>query len=339
MENLNNLWKKGKNFLGTTYPIIAGAMTWISDSHFVASVSKAGIFGCLATGNMEPELLDKEIKSIRKLSDNPFAINLITIAPNYKNLLEVATRNQVSFIVFAGSFPRQREIRIAKDSGAKTMSFASTESIAKRLIDMGVDALILEGSEAGGHVGHVSLGILLQQVLFQIDKVPIFVAGGIATGQYMTHLLLMGAAGIQLGTFLVLTEECRTHPRFKAAFVRARARDAVTTPQIGSELRVVAVRTLRNQALHEFSELQMKLIQKRKNQEITQSEAQYQVEHFWIGALRRAVKDGDIEKGSLMAGQSVGLVNEIRPLKQALQQLINDGENELNRIQVRLQKT
>ncbi len=176
MENLNNLWKKGKNFLGTTYPIIAGAMTWISDSHFVASVSKAGIFGCLATGNMEPELLDKEIKSIRKLSDNPFAINLITIAPNYKNLLEVATRNQVPFIVFAGSFPRQREIRIAKDSGAKTMSFASTESIAKRLIDMGVDALILEGSEAGGHVGHVSLGILLQQVLFQIDKVPILVA-------------------------------------------------------------------------------------------------------------------------------------------------------------------
>ncbi|MCJ7582648.1 MAG: nitronate monooxygenase, partial [Candidatus Aminicenantes bacterium] len=195
MDYLENIWRKGKDFLGVKTPIIAGAMTWISDSRFVADVSNAGAFGCLAAGNMDPSMLDEEIKKTQEYTKNPFAVNLITIAPNYKDHLEVAAENGVPFIVFAGSFPRQPEIKKAKSSGARVLSFASTESMAKRLIDMGVDALILEGSEAGGHVGHVSLGILLQQVLFKVNEVPIFVAGGIASGKYIAHLLLMGAAG------------------------------------------------------------------------------------------------------------------------------------------------
>ena len=194
MIELDALWKTGKDFLGTRYPIIAGAMTWISDSHFTAAVSEAGAFGSLAAGNMPPELLHEEIQRVRQATDKPFAVNLITIAPNYKEHLRVAAENKVPFIVFAGSFPRRPEIRAAKESGARVMSFASTESIARHLIDNGVDALILEGSEAGGHVGHVSLGILLQQVLFRVKDVPIFTAGGIATGAYIAHLLLMGAA-------------------------------------------------------------------------------------------------------------------------------------------------
>jgi len=163
MTTLDPLWQRGKNFLGVSYPIIAGAMTWISDSHFVSAVCNEGALGCLAAGNMEPSLLDAEIKKTMELTDKPFAVNLITIAPFYKKHLEVATKNRVPFIVFAGSYPRKPEIKLAKESGAKVLSFASTESLAKRLIDMGIDALILEGSEAGGHVGHVSLGILLQQ--------------------------------------------------------------------------------------------------------------------------------------------------------------------------------
>lgn len=338
MLDLESLWQKGKEFLGVSYPIIAGAMTWISDSHFVSSISNEGAFGCLAAGNMEPELLDSEIKKTKELTANPFAVNLITIAPHYKEHLKVALRNDVHFIVFAGSFPRQPEITMAKENGAKVMSFASTESIANRLIDMGVDALILEGSEAGGHVGHVSLGILLQQVLFQIEGVPIFVAGGIATGAFIAHLLLMGAAGVQLGTFFVTTDECKAHPKFKDAFVRAKARAAITTPQIGSELRVVSVRALRNRGLDDFAQLQIDLLQKRKEEEISHSEAQYQVENFWMGALRRAVQEGDIEFGSLMAGQSVGLVNEIRSLKEALAYLIKGAEEELIQIKRKLAK-
>jgi enoyl-[acyl-carrier protein] reductase II len=332
MTKLDPLWTKGKEFLGVELPIIAGAMTWISDSHFVSAVSNEGAFGCLAAGNMEPSLLEAEIKRVQELTDNPFAVNLITIAPNYKKHLAIAARNSVPFIVFAGSFPRQPEIRLAKESGAKVMSFASTGSIARRLIDMGVDALILEGSEAGGHVGHVSLGILLQQVLFKIEEVPIFVAGGIATGTFILHLLLMGAAGVQLGTLFVLTEECRAHPKFKQAFMRARARDAVATPQIGSELRVVAVRALRNKGMDEFSDLQIKLLQQRKKGELSPEEAQYLVENFWVGALRRAVLEGDVESGSLMAGQSVGLVNQVLPLRQAINKLIAEAEEALEKI-------
>ena len=336
MIAFESLWKIGKKFLGTSYPIIAGAMTWISDSLFVSSVCNEGAFGCLAAGNMKPSSLDAEIKRIQELTDKPFAVNLITIAPYYKEHLKVVTNNKVPFIVFAGSFPRQPEIRMAKDSGAKVLSFASTESIAKRLVDMGIDALILEGSEAGGHVGHVSLGILCQQILFKIDEVPIFVAGGIATGSFITHLLLMGAAGVQLGTFFVLTEECRAHLKFKEAFIRAKARDAVATPQIGSELKVVSVRALRNKGLDTFAALQIDLVQKRKKKEISHADAQYQVEKFWMGALRCAVQEGDVEFGSLMAGQSVGLVNQIRPLKDALAYLIKDAEEEFNKVKEKL---
>ncbi|RLE04943.1 MAG: hypothetical protein DRI99_03135, partial [Candidatus Aminicenantes bacterium] len=239
---------------------------------------------------------------------------------------------QVPYIIFAGSYPRGPEIKLAKESGARVLSFASTETLARRLIDMGIDALILEGSEAGGHVGHVSLIVLLQQVLFQVQDVPIFVAGGIASGRLIPYFLLMGAAGVQMGTYFVMTEECEAHPRFKEAFIRARARDAVATPQIGSELRVVAVRALRNKGLDKFAELQIELIQKRRRREISHEEAQYQVENFWVGALRRAVQEGDVDYGSLMAGQSVGLVNQVRPLKAALAHLVKEAEEEWQRL-------
>jgi enoyl-[acyl-carrier protein] reductase II len=338
MSELDNLWKKGKDFLGVRFPILAGAMTWISDSRFVSKVSNEGAFGCLAAGNMEPAKLDDEIKKTKALTQNPFAVNLITIAPHYKEHLRTAADNGVPFIIFAGSFPRHPEIKIAKESGAIVLSFASTESMAKRQIDMGVDALILEGSEAGGHVGHVSLGILLQQVLFKIDEVPIFVAGGIATGKFMAYLLLMGASGVQLGTYFVLTEECRAHPDFKKALIRAKARNAVATPQIGSELRVVAVRALKNKGHDQFSELQMNLLQKQRKFEMTPGEAQYEVEKYWMGALRRAVQDGDVDYGSVMAGQSVGLVNKELPLKDALASLIGEAEQELKIIRQKCKK-
>ncbi len=325
MEQLNRLWKKGQDFLGVKYPIMAGAMTWISNANFVSAVCNTGGFGCLAAGNMPPELLSAEIDRTFELTDKPFAVNLITISPNYHEHLKLTIKKKVPFIIFAGSFPKASEIKMARESGAKVLAFASNDSIARRMIDSGIDALILEGSEAGGHIGHVSLIILLQQVLLKMDEVPIFVAGGIATGQLMAHLLLAGAAGVQMGTRFILTEECEVHPKFREAFRRARARDAIATPAIGSELNVVAVRALRNKGMSIFSDLQMDLIIKNRAGEITKKDAQYEVENFWMGALRNAVQDGDVETGSVMAGQSVGLVNKIQNLKELYDEMIGEA--------------
>jgi len=332
MKLLNKLWDRGQEFLGVEYPIMAGAMTWISNHKLVSAVCNNGGFGCLAAGNMPPELLEQEIEKTYAATDKPFATNLITIAPNYKEHLKIAVAKKVPFIIFAGSFPRGSEIKMAKENGAKVLAFASNESIAKRMIDSGVDGLMLEGMEAGGHIGHVSLVILLQQVLFTIKDFPVFVAGGIGTGKLMAHLLLMGAYGVQMGTRFVATTECEVHPQFKEAFLKARARDAVATPAVGSELNVVAVRAIKNKGMNEFSNLQMKLIQRNRNGEITKKDAQYEVENFWVGALRKAVQDGDLEYGSLMAGQSVGLIKKQQTIKELFDEIINEAEDELQRI-------
>ncbi len=318
-------WQRGQEFLGVRYPLIAGAMTWISDSSLVRAVSEAGAFAMLAAGNLPVETLTREVAVLKKARAH-FGVNLITIAPHYLSQLQALVRLQVPYIVFAGSFPRREEVRLAKESGAQVLCFASTDSIAERMIDYGADALILEGSESGGHIGHVTTIVLIQQVLFRFDNVPIFVAGGIATGRMIAHLLLMGAAGVQLGTIFAMSEESPAHPAFKERFRRARAREAFATPQYDSALPVVAVRALKNKGTDEFAKLQLDLILKLRRGEIGRQEAQYQVENFWVGALRRAVQEGDVEYGSLMAGQSVGLVSESKPVRQIVEELVREAE-------------
>ncbi len=311
-----------------TYPIISGAMTWISDSRLVNAVSAAGGMGVLAGGAMPTDLFKNEIAELKKANAN-YAVNLITIAPMYQEHLNIAADMAVPFIVFAGSFPRKGEVSAAKESGARVLCFASTRSIAQRMIDYGADALILEGSEAGGHIGHVSTMVLIQQVLFNFPDIPIFVAGGIATGKMIAHLFLMGAAGVQMGTIFAMSEESCAHPRFKQRFKKARSREAFATPQYDSALPVVAVRALKNKGSNEFGKLQLELLSKLKNNEISRLEAQYEVEKYWAGALRRAVQEGDIDYGSLMAGQSVGLVNEIKSVKKIIQDLLTEADKEI----------
>ena len=318
-------WQRGRDFLKVEYPLIAGAMTWISTSGLVRAVADAGAFGVLAAGNMPAEVLEQEVRTLQKNPCN-FAVNLITIAPNYLAHLEKVASWRVPYIVFAGSFPRQEEVRVAKESGAKVLCFASNDSIAERMIAYGADALILEGSEAGGHIGHVSTIVLIQQVLFHYPQLPVFVAGGIATGRMIAHLLLMGAAGVQMGTIFAMAEESPAHPAFKERFRKARAREAFATPQYSSSLPVVAVRALKNKGSEEFGRLQLELIQKLERGEIHRTEAQYEVEKYWVGALRRAVQEGDVEMGSLMAGQSVGLIHETKPVKDIVKGLVLEAE-------------
>lgn len=324
--SLEKLWKRGTDFLGSELPIMCGAMTWVSDPKLVSLMGNLGAFGVLAAGNMEPDLWADFVDQTRDLTDRPFAGNCITIAPNYLKHLEILCEKKVSHIVFAGSIPRGEEVRKAKDSGAKVLCFASTGSIAQRMIEYGADALILEGSEAGGHIGHVSTMVLLQEILFQFPQVPIFVAGGIGTGKMIAHLTLMGAAGAQMGTRFVLAEECNVHRNFKDVFIKSRSREAISTPQYSSKLPVVSVRALNNHAMTHFGELQLELLERLRKGEIGKQEAQHKVEEYWIGSLRKATVDGDMEHGSLMAGQSVGLVRKVQPLRQILEEIVAEAD-------------
>jgi enoyl-[acyl-carrier protein] reductase II len=332
----DRLGRRGAEFLGVRRPILCGGMTWISDVKLVRAVQDCGGFGVLAGGNMPPDLLERELDRCDSELERPFALNLITIAPNFEAHKRIAIRRKVPFVVFAGNFPRQRDVRQVKDAGIRALSFASTMSIAEQQVRFGVDALILEGSESGGHIGHVALSVLLQQVLFHDPPVPVFVAGGIGTGRMIAHLLLMGAAGCQMGTRFVVSEECNAHPNFKQRFIAARAREAVATPTFDRRLPVVAVRAIRNAAMDDFSALQLRLIEDLNARRIPREEAQRQVEEFWVGGLRRAVVDGDLQQGSIMAGQSVGLVHRIQPMREIFRELVDDAEAELRRARAAL---
>ncbi|MEN8243825.1 MAG: nitronate monooxygenase [Thermodesulfobacteriota bacterium] len=333
---IDQFFKRGQDFLGCRYPITCGAMTWISDYKLVGDVGEAGGFGFLAGGNTPLDLLEEEIRKLRDYSDKPFGVNLITVSPIYKEQLELVCDMECDVVMFAGSIPREPEIRRAQDAGARVICFAPTAPLALRLIKMGTDALMLEGSEAGGHIGPVSLMVLLQQILFEVEEVPIFTAGGIATGRMMAHLLMMGAAGIQMGTRFVMSDECKAHPNFKETFRRARARDAIATPQFDSRLPVIPVRALKNKGTNAFGKLQLSIMQKLKEAAINTQEAQYEVENFWAGALRSAAIDGDVEMGSLMAGQSVGLADKIIPIRGIIDELVNDAEDELQKLKLKL---
>jgi enoyl-[acyl-carrier protein] reductase II len=334
---LTPMFKRGAEFLGSRYPIICGAMTWVSEPKLVSAVCNNGCFGCIAGGNAPTDILAAQIAETRKLTANNFGVNLITIAPSYKDHLAMLKDAKVPYIIFAGSFPREKEVIAAKETGAKVMCFASTISIADRMIRFGADAIILEGSEAGGHIGHVSSMILIQQLLFKYaDTLPIFVAGGVATGKMMAHLLMMGAAGVQLGTRFVMTDECAVHPKFKDVFLKANARDVIATPQYDSKLPVVAVRALKNKGMQKFGALQLQLLRELEAGTIHRQQAQDEVERFWVGALRKAAVDGDVDNGSLMAGQAVGLMDKVMPIADMIDELLTDANNELLAVKQRL---
>jgi len=329
---IDTFFKKGQKFLGCAFPIICGAMTWISDHKLVSAVGNAGGFGMIAGGNLPAEDLRKEIAQTREHTDKPFGVNLITGAACYREQLEIVCASDCRVIMFAGAFPRKPEIQMARDAGAKVICSAPTAPWARRLIRMGVDALLLEGSEAGGHIGPVSLSVLIQQILFGVETLPIFVAGGIATGRMMAHLLMMGAAGIQMGTKFVMSTECKAHPNFKEAFKNAKAREAVSPSQMDRRLPVIPVRILKNEAAVAFSKLQLDLLKKLEINSIPLHEAQSAVECFWAGALKKAALDGDIETGSLMAGQSVGLVDKIQSVREIIDEMIATAEKEVQRL-------
>ncbi len=324
---LNNIWQKGTAFLGSEYAILGGAMSWVSERNLVSALSNAGGFGVLACGAMPPTLLAEEIQATKKLTNRPFGVNLIVMHPSMDELLDVCIANKVSHVVLAGGIPKTNHIEKLKSANVKTLCFAPSAKVGQKLIKMGADALIIEGMEAGGHIGPVASSVLAQEILPYIKEVPIFVAGGIGRGEAIVNYLNMGAAGCQLGTMFVCAEESIAHENFKQAFIKSSSRDAVASVQLDPEFPVIPVRALANKATESFRNFQLDIISQYQRGEIEKKAAQLQIEHFWAGALRKAVIDGDVENGSIMAGQSVGMVNKIQPMQKIIDELIAQANN------------
>ncbi len=330
-QDLDRLWRRGREFLGCDYAVLGGAMSWVSERNLVAAISNAGGFGVLASGSMPPDLLDKEIAATKALTDRPFGVNLITMHPQLDDLIDVCGAHHVGHVVLAGGLPTSAAIKRIKAFGAKVICFAPALVLAKKLVRAGADALVIEGAEAGGHIGPVSTSVLAQEILpTMAPQVPVFVAGGIGRGEAMLSYLEMGAAGVQLGTRFVCAHECIAHPKFKQAFLRASARDAVTSMQIDPQFPVIPVRAIANAGTERFMETQRTVIEKFHRGEIDQKSAQLEIEHFWAGALRRAVIDGDVENGSLMAGQSVGMVTSEQSVAEIFEEFIGQALDALD---------
>jgi enoyl-[acyl-carrier protein] reductase II len=328
---LAELWRSGVELLGTETAIMGGAMTWVSERHLVAAIAEAGGFGVLACGSMTPALLAAEIEATRAMTGRPFGVNLIVMHPALDQLTEVCIDLGVGHIVLAGGLPSRTATAKIKAAGRKLLCFAPSLALAKRLVRSGADGLIIEGMEAGGHIGAISTSVLAQEILPFLDEVPVFVAGGIGHGEAVAAYLRMGAAGVQMGTRFACARESIAHPRFKEAFIRASARDAQPSVQVDPAFKVIPVRALANNGTRRFAETQVEVIGRFRRGELSQEEASLAIEHFWAGALRRAVIDGDVEEGSLMAGQSVGFVKAVQPVVEIMAELILQAEAALAR--------
>ena len=322
---LERLWARGAAFLGTRFAVMGGAMSWVSERHLVSAISNAGGFGVLACGSMGPALLEAEIAATQTLTDKPFGVNLITMHPQLDDLVRVCLAAGVGHVVLAGGVPSGAAVRAVKDGGARLVCFAPALVLAKRLVRSGADALVIEGSEAGGHIGPVSLGVLAQEILPHVREVPVFVAGGIGRGEAMLSYLEMGAAGAQLGTLFAASVESVAHSAFKRAFVRANARDALASVQLDEDFPVIPVRGLANEGVRRFMAHQRAVSARFLAGALDKQAAQLEIEHFWAGALRRAVVEGDVEGGSVMMGQSVGMVTAELPVATVLETLVGQA--------------
>jgi enoyl-[acyl-carrier protein] reductase II len=280
---------------------------------------------------MAPAALAAEIAATQALTDCPFGVNLITMHPQLADLIRVCLEARVGHVVLAGGLPPGQAVRAVKDGGARLVCFAPALVLAKRLIRGGADALVIEGSEAGGHIGPVSLAVLAQEILPHVEEVPVFVAGGIGRGEALLAFLEMGAAGAQLGTRFAAATESIAHPNFKHAFIAARARDAMPSVQLDPRFPVIPVRGLTNHGTGRFLQHQAEVIARVQSGELSREEGQLSIEHFWAGALRRAVIDGDVEHGSVMAGQSVGMVLAEQPVAEIIRELVGQACAALHR--------
>jgi len=329
-EKISKLMERGAKILGSKYAIMGGAMTWISESNLTSALSNAGLFGVLASGAMDGDLLKKEVVATQSKTDKNFGVNIITMNPKINDLIDVCGERKVSHVILAGGIPEKSTIEKIHGYGSQAIAFAPSQVIARRLFKQGIDALVIEGSEAGGHVGPLSTMILIQDILLNMKEYPIFVAGGILRGEMVAALLKLGAAGCQLGTVFACCKESTAHENFKKAYFRASGRNAILPIQLDKKFNIAPVRALENIGMDEFVQKQREVLQKFERGEVRAENGRLSLEHFWAGSLRRAVQEGDTDRGSLMSGQIVELIKEERSIQEIIDQILKEAESVLD---------
>lgn len=300
---------KLNQMLGIEFPIMQGGMAQVATGAFAAAVSNAGALGIIGTGAMNAEMMRKEIETAKSLTDKPFGVNLMMMNPDVEEMAQVIAEEKPA-VVTTGAGNPGKYVKMWKEQGIKVIPVVSSVALAKRLEREGVDALIAEGTESGGHIGELTTMVLLPQVADAVS-VPVIGAGGIASGRQMKAAEILGAEGVQIGTVLLGSCECPIHQNYKNALIKAKDRSTVVTGRsVG-----VPVRVLRNGMTRDYLELEQ------------QGAEKMELEKFTLGALRRAVHEGDVERGSLMAGQDASYIKEIRPLRVILEEMMKEYQS------------
>lgn len=295
--------------LGIKYPVFQGGMANISDGAFAAAISEAGALGIIGAGGMNAEALAEQIKICKERTDKPFGVNIMLMNPDADRMAEIAADEGVAVITTGAGNPG-KYMKMWNDSGIKVFPVVSGVALARRLEDSGAFGIIAEGCESGGHIGELTTMALVPQVVDAV-KIPVIAAGGIASGRQMAAAFALGACGIQAGTMFLVSSECPVHENYKEAVIAARdTGTAVTGRSAGAPVRV-----LKNAMVREYLKLEK------------EGADLMELEKFTLGSLRRAVKDGDTKTGSVMAGQVSGMLKEIRPAAEILENLIKEYEN------------
>lgn len=294
---------KLNEMLHIKYPFIQGGMANIATGTFAAAVSNAGGLGLIGAGGMNTQMLREEIRTCKSLTDKPFGVNLMLMNPEVDQMAEMIVEEGVKIVTTGAGSPAKYMARW-KENGMMVMPVVSSSLIAKKMEQCGADAVIAEGTESGGHVGEMTTMALVPQIVDAVS-IPVIAAGGIADGRQLAAAFALGAVGVQLGTCLLVSKECPIHEAYKAALLKAKDNDTIVTGRIAG----TPVRILKNQMAREYV----------KNEKAGMGIME--LEKFTLGSLRRAVFEGDTKRGSLMAGQVVGQLKDIRPLAKILDEL------------------
>ena len=289
--------------LNVKYPIIQGGMAWVADSNLAAAVSNAGGFGIIGTGSATADIVKKEIDNCRRLTDKPFGVNVMLMSPNADEVIDLIIEEKPAGITTGAGNPAKYMDRL-KEAGIKVIPVVPTVALAQRMEKLGADAVIAEGTEAGGHIGELTTMVLVPQVAEALS-IPVIAAGGVADGRGIAASFALGAEGVQIGTRFICSEECNIHQNYKDAVLKAKDRDAVVTGRPTGH----PVRTLKNKLAKKFLKMEK------------EGASPEELEKLGAGALRLAVVEGDKDGGSFMAGQSAAMVREIKPCKDIVEEI------------------